>query len=271
MFLHYSAIKSVFFCLKINSHKQAYHAYIEVKLFYDEEVFNLKKILCMLLIMTNALILSSCARLKIEDDDSSVQSTSSTAGSSSTSSSSSAGSTDEEGTKSTSTSQDSSKDKESDKGSGSEGVDSSLGNESKPNINININNGTGGNSDKTVQYESTKQYYLQKLDGIEAGMSDLDSYRAGSNADMKKAAGIEYKRWDDALNEIYSVLKGQLSAGEMSSLEKDELNWIKYKESDAKKCADEFKGGSAEPLIYTSRLAELTKERCYYLVNNYMR
>lgn len=217
----------------------------------------MKKIICILLIMTNALISCSCARLKIEDDDSSVQSTSSASSVSSN-----------ESTKSGSSSTDSSK--EDYKATGSKEDSSSSG--STPKINININNNTGGGGSKTVQYasSSTKQYYLQKLDNIEAGMSDLDSLRSGSNADMKQAAGIEYRRWDDVLNEIYSVLKGQLSDSTMSSLQKEEVDWINYKESEAQRCADAFKGGSAESLVYTSTLAKLTKERCYYLVNNYM-
>ncbi|MDO5516479.1 MAG: lysozyme inhibitor LprI family protein [Clostridium sp.] len=213
----------------------------------------MKKILCMLLIITNTIILCSCARLKIEDDDSSVESVEST---SSTSSSSSSSSDDSA--------------KADDKTSQNEDKASSSDNKNTPNINININNGTGGSSANSVQYASTKQYYLQKLDGIEAGMSDLDGLRAGSNAQMKQAAGIEYRRWDDVLNEIYSVLKGQLSSSAMSSLEGEELDWIKYKENEAKRCSDAFRGGSAESLVYTSKLAELTKERCYYLVNNYM-
>lgn len=75
---------------------------------------------------------------------------------------------------------------------------------------------------------------------------------------------------DDSLNEIYSVIKNKLHYDEMKRLEKEELEWINYKANNAKKCVDEFKGGTAESLIYTSRLAELTKERCYYLVNEFM-
>lgn len=204
--------------------------------------------MCLLLILTNTFFLSSCARIKIEDDDSSSQSISS--------------SQEESNDKDESTV--SSKDSES--------KDSESENSRTADINININNGDSGKQGNPAKPSaSTKQYYLNKLNGIQAGLSDLDYLRSGSNADMKAAAAEEYRRWDDVLNEIYSVLKGQLPYTEMNSLEKEELQWIKYKENEADSCASAFRGGTAEGLVYTSKLAELTKDRCYYLVNNYMK
>lgn len=208
----------------------------------------MKKILCLLLILTNTFFLSSCARIKIEDDDSSSQSTSSSQEESNDKGESIASSKD------------------------SEKKDTGSDTSSTPDINININNGDLGKSGNSAKHSSsTRQYYLNKLDGIQVGLSDLDYLRSGSNADMKAAAAEEYRRWDDVLNEIYSVLKGQLSYIEMNSLEKEELQWIKYKENEADRCASAFRGGTAEGLVYTSKLAELTKDRCYYLVNNYMK
>lgn len=183
----------------------------------------MKKILCIILVVANGIILSSCAQSTDENNSSSIKSISSI---------------------------------EESKG----------GEENKEEISAE--------KDYSIKDDekifSTKQYYLQKLDSIEIEMSNLDSFRAGSTADMRYAAEIEYRRWDDSLNEIYSVIKNKLNYNEMKKLEKEELEWINYKENNAKKCADEFKGGTAESLIYTSRLAELTKERCYYLVNEFM-
>ncbi|WP_294403729.1 lysozyme inhibitor LprI family protein [uncultured Clostridium sp.] len=207
----------------------------------------MKKIICLLLILTNTFFLSSCARIKIEDDDSNSQSTSSQ---------------EENNDKGETT--DGSKD--------SDNKNTASDKSSTPDINININNGDSGNPGNLPKPSySTRQYYLNKLDGIQAGLSDLDYLHLGSNADMKAVAAEEYRRWDDVLNEIYSELKGQLSYTEMNSLEKEELQWIKYKENEADRCASAFRGGTAEGLAYTSKLAELTKERCYYLVNNYMK
>jgi len=123
----------------------------------------------------------------------------------------------------------------------------------------------------TTLESSKKQTYIDKLDKIKVGLKDLDKLYAGNTLEMKGAAGQEYDRWDVALNEIYGVLKTQLSTSEMSALEKEEVQWIKDKEEKAKKASLEFQGGTGESLAYTSSLATTTKERCYELVNKYMK
>ncbi|WP_341458754.1 lysozyme inhibitor LprI family protein [Clostridium vincentii] len=45
---------------------------------------------------------------------------------------------------------------------------------------------------------------------------------------------------------MYSVLKTQLSTNDMSNLEKEESQWIKDKDANAKKASLEFEGGTAE-------------------------
>ena len=127
-----------------------------------------------------------------------------------------------------------------------------------------------GKSEKT-QNLNKKSEYKKNLDDIEKGLSDLESYRAGTTADMKYAAGEEYKRWDRALNEIYSDLKENLSKEEMNKLEAEETKWIKDKEEKAKEAGKIYEGGTAEGLAYTSSLAETTKSRCYELVDKYMK
>lgn len=112
--------------------------------------------------------------------------------------------------------------------------------------------------------------YLQKLDDIEKGLSDLDSLYAGSTLEMKQAASEEYSRWDKALNEIYAELKAKLPKDKMDKLQEEEIKWIDDKENNAKKSSKEFEGGTMEGLTYLSCLAQSTKDRCYELVNNYM-
>lgn len=119
--------------------------------------------------------------------------------------------------------------------------------------------------------ESKKQTYLDKLDNIKSGLKDLDKLYAGNTIEMKSAANQEYERWDAALNEIYGVLKTQLSATEMNALEKEEIQWIKDKDAKALKAAAEFAGGTGEQLQYTASIASTTKDRCYELVNKYMK
>ena len=66
-------------------------------------------------------------------------------------------------------------------------------------------------------------------------------------------------------------LKDQLSSDEMSSLRKEQRDWIKRRDETAKEEAAKFKGGTLEPFQYASTEARVTKERCYELVEKYMK
>lgn len=54
----------------------------------------------------------------------------------------------------------------------------------------------------------------------------------------------------------------------MKELQRKQIEWVKYKENNAKEKAAYH--GSMSSVIYNSVLTDLTKEICYYLVNNYM-
>ncbi|WP_281526479.1 lysozyme inhibitor LprI family protein [Intestinibacter bartlettii] len=88
---------------------------------------------------------------------------------------------------------------------------------------------------------------------------------------MKKSEGEALELWDDALNEIYGVLKTQLSTSEMDALRTKQRAWIKYRNNTAESEAAEFGNGTMADLAYVSTTASLTKERCYELVNIYMK
>lgn len=123
---------------------------------------------------------------------------------------------------------------------------------------------------KTTQ-ESKKQIYKDKLDNIQLGLKDLTDLYAGNTIEMKSAANQEYERWDKVLNEIYRVLKQQLSPDDMNKLKDEEIKWMAGRDAKAKKDSLEFEGGTAEQLIYTSSLVKTTKDRCYELVEKYMK
>lgn len=138
--------------------------------------------------------------------------------------------------------------------------------EDKTKVNEEVNNNTN-----KVKNESKKQEYITKLNNIEMELKVLEKKESsGTTADMRAAAGEKYKRWDSALNEIYNVLKTQLSSNDMKKLQSEELQWISDRDAKAKKASLEMKGGTMEPVIYTASLAETTKNRCYELVEKYM-
>jgi uncharacterized protein YecT (DUF1311 family) len=118
------------------------------------------------------------------------------------------------------------------------------------------------------QTASTKNVYLQKLKKIEDEVSNI--IINGDTLSMKAASYEEFKKWDDALNEIYGVLKSQLSSSEMSALKEEQITWIAIRDASAEASSYMYKGGTMYGLVYTEALATKTRERCYELVNYYM-
>ncbi|OMF88205.1 lysozyme inhibitor LprI family protein [Paenibacillus sp. FSL R7-0273] len=127
-------------------------------------------------------------------------------------------------------------------------------------------------AEQTPAASGTKQEYLDKLDAVEAGLSDLqEKYDSGVTASMREAANEEYERWDKVLNEIYAELKNQLSESEMADLKEKQLDWITYRDETAEAAAAKFEGGTMQPLEHVAVLAGTTKDRSYELVNMYMK
>lgn len=120
--------------------------------------------------------------------------------------------------------------------------------------------------------KATKADYLDKLKEIEEGLADLDQLNEeGTTASMTQAADETYKRWDAALNEIYGELKNQLAESAMKDLKEEQRKWIAERDEAAAKAAEEFEGGTMEALQLGATKAEITKKRCYELVENYMK
>ena len=125
---------------------------------------------------------------------------------------------------------------------------------------------------ETVKNSGTKEKYLKQLNDIDNSLSDLNNqYNSGTQTEMHEAKSEILSKWDNALNEIYGVLKKQLSADEMSSLKEEQRNWIKKRDQKAKEESSVFTGGTMEATIYVSTQAQLTKERSYELVQRYMK
>ena len=124
--------------------------------------------------------------------------------------------------------------------------------------------------DELAQH-SYKNEYINKLNSVEEGMSDLEYlYENGITAQMNQAEATKFGRWDDMLNEIYSLLRTQLTDNEMKEIKNKQLSWIEYRDETAKREANEC-GGSMAGVQYNTTMARITKERCYELVNTYMK
>ncbi len=125
--------------------------------------------------------------------------------------------------------------------------------------------------ENTVATE-TKGAYLLKLNEVEESLTDLQKLNdEGTTVSMTKAADETYKRWDNTLNEVYNELKQQLPTSEMAKLKEEQLNWITLRDKTAKEESSAYKGGTMESLEYIATQARVTKERCYELVQLYMK
>ena len=126
--------------------------------------------------------------------------------------------------------------------------------------------------DKT-ELISRKNQMIEQLDNIQIELDKLpekeDSDKGITNA-MKNYYGLSYEAYDEKLNEIYQLLKNELSKDTMEDLKAKQIEWIKEKEKKADVAKDEFKGGTFETVAMYISLYESTKERCYFLVNNYI-
>ncbi|MDE5054943.1 lysozyme inhibitor LprI family protein [Niallia taxi] len=146
--------------------------------------------------------------------------------------------------------------------------------ESAEAANTNNTNTTEREKDSSANDDkvSQKEEYLTKLN---AKKKEMDVLRKNPEDDstyaLKKVEGERYKAWDDLLNEIYGVLQKQLSSEEMEQLKQEQREWIENRDSKAKEASLKYEGGTMEQLEYVAVLADLTEERCFALVEGYMK
>lgn len=135
------------------------------------------------------------------------------------------------------------------------------------NKELNENEDTSTNGEEAST--SLKEKYLQQLHDTKKEAKELEPTDPSTYA-LKKVENDRWELWDELLNEIYGLLKEQLSAEEMNQLREEQRNWIKNRDDSALVASLKFKGGTQEHLEYAAVLANLTEERCYELVSDYM-
>ena len=139
--------------------------------------------------------------------------------------------------------------------------------------NINDNTQESNPRNPVTKIEGRRKEFIEKLDNIQKELDSLPEKKdsdAGITNAMRSFYGTSYDMYDKALNEIYALLKEQLSPETMQNLQSEQIKWIEKKESTATNEAEKYKGGSFEFVAYNSSLYGTTKNRCYELVNNYM-
>ncbi|WLV25178.1 hypothetical protein QR721_02815 [Aciduricibacillus chroicocephali] len=122
---------------------------------------------------------------------------------------------------------------------------------------------------KSESSAKTSTYYYQRLAALDDETSNMEYHdNNGGSLEVPKEV---YRRWDAALNEIYGELEKQLPAGEMETLRQRQRNWINERDAQAEQAAANVEDEYFAPSQRLYTLKEATKERCYELVNLYMR
>ena len=102
----------------------------------------------------------------------------------------------------------------------------------------------------------------------------------GTNAEMGAQAGQAYEAWDRELNKVYKLLMSELSDNQKTRLRNEERAWLKRKDKEMDKAAEEMAMGRDEngELVgcgtgcgHASRAMniEMTKERTIELARMY--
>ncbi|WP_203362978.1 lysozyme inhibitor LprI family protein [Bacillus sp. REN10] len=119
---------------------------------------------------------------------------------------------------------------------------------------------------RTTEENSLKKEYLQKADDLENRI--VGEAKKLYAHDMRPGFYSQYySDWDGLLNEIWGVLKDTMPKNEFEKLKSDQVEWIKMKEQNFAEMPQELASERASGMDY---LAFETKERTYYLIENYM-
>ena len=133
-------------------------------------------------------------------------------------------------------------------------------------------------SDNVATEESPNNGLEQNLKGIYLEKLKLSKQQAealqaedDTTLGLRKLESDLLNIWDELLNEIYGDLEEILSEDEMDGLRIEQRDWIEERDNQALEASLEFEGGTMEPLVYIAVLANITEQRCYELVEIYMK
>lgn len=142
------------------------------------------------------------------------------------------------------------------------------------NVKIVEDNGQSENVHTTNEEESVdlKEEYLNKLNETKKKVEEMrENPMDETTFALKKIEGDAFDILDGMLNEIYGVLEETLPTEEMEQLRIEQREWLDYRDNTAKEASLQYKGGTMEQYEYVRVENNLTQERCFELVENYMK
>lgn len=123
------------------------------------------------------------------------------------------------------------------------------------------------------EIKSKKNEYLESLNRLEIELESSlkEKYDSGVTVDMIEALSTECDRWDSMLNDIYTYLSKILNKEDFNILKDKQIDWIKLRDDKSKESGMEFEGGSLATVNELSSIRDTTKDRCYELVDLYIK
>ena len=91
---------------------------------------------------------------------------------------------------------------------------------------------------------------------------------AQTQVEMNQTAIDNLKKADNELNQVYKNLVKKIDKKEKNLLITAQKNWIKFRDSKCEFEKQQYDGGSIQPLIYYTCLAECTEDRIKDLKRN---
>lgn len=116
-----------------------------------------------------------------------------------------------------------------------------------------------------------KYEYLAKLEDLDDSISESNILEnEESTSEMIELEEKKFIKWDEMLSEICELLTNQFDKIELDKFNDNQLDWLDYRNNIAQEEADKFEGMNFAEVQYNSILTQLTKERCYEIVNTYL-
>ncbi|MFE4106389.1 lysozyme inhibitor LprI family protein [Almyronema epifaneia] len=94
-----------------------------------------------------------------------------------------------------------------------------------------------------------------------AGLAGVDCESPQTQTEMNQCAKAWFDQEDAKLNRVYNQLKPSLKANQQAQLTEAELAWIEFRDTNCDFEAAQYEGGSLQPTIYYSCLAQVTADR----------
>lgn len=115
-----------------------------------------------------------------------------------------------------------------------------------------------------AKYEET----LSKQEEIDAKLKSDDLL---DQLTLNQLAYDEYDLWDSLLNQIWTYLEENVDTESMDALREEQKKWIREKETSMKEAAQDFEGGSMQPMVEYGNGATITQKRVEELIQQYIK